>query len=344
MTSIDAIWGRSKALTKCCSNNGRNFFLALAIAAFSLNISNTAASAQTNYPSRTIRVIVPLPPGPVADLLPRIIGDKLSSKWGQAVVIENRPGAGSNIGADSVARAEGDGYTLLATPPAPLVIAQHFYPSLPFDPTKFVPVSVMVKLPAVLVVNPKVPASSFPELVAYAKANPDKLSYGSPGLGQTPQLAMVKLMAAAGIQFQHVPYQGMAPASRDLLAGHIDIMIDNLGNVMDYIKGGQLKLIATTSDARLPQFPDVPTVAETLPGVTHTDWLAVVAPQKTPPAIAMKLSQSIAEILKMPDVAQRLEILQLTAVGSTPAEAAKMIAQESERWRQVIAAAGLKAQ
>ncbi len=344
MTSIDAIWDRSKALTKFC---GRNFFLALAMAALSLNNSNTAVSAQTtqtNYPSRTIRVIVPLPPGPVADLVPRIIGDKLSSKWGQAVVIENRPGAGSNIGADAVARAEGDGYTLLATPPAPLVIAQHFYPNLPFDPTKFIPVSVVVKLPAVLVVNPKVPASSFPELVAYAKANPDKLSYGSPGLGQTPQLAMVKLMAAAGIQFQHVPYQGMAPASRDLLAGHIDIMIDNLGNVMDYIKGGQLKLIATTSDARLPQFPDVPTVAETLAGVTHTDWLAVVAPQKTPPAIAMKLSQSIAEILKLPDVAPRLEILQLTAVGSTPAEAAKMIAQESERWRQVIVAAGLKAQ
>jgi tripartite-type tricarboxylate transporter receptor subunit TctC len=344
MTSMDAIWDHSKALTKCCFSNGRNFILALAIAASGLNNSNTVAWAQTDYPSRTIRIIVPLPAGPIADVVPRLIADKLSSKWGQPVVIENKPGAGSNIGADTVARAEGDGYTLLATPPGPLVIAEHFYPSLPFDPTKFVPISVMVKMPAVLVVNPKVPVSSFPELVAYAKANPDKLSYGSPGLGQTPQLAMVKLMAAAGIQFQHVPYQGMAPASRDLLAGHIDIMIDNVGNVIDHIKSGRLKLIAATSDTRLPQFPDVSTVAETLPGVTHTDWLAVVAPQKTSPAIAMKLSQSISDILKLPDIAERLEMLHLKAVGSTPADAAAMIAQESERWRQVIMAAGLKAQ
>jgi tripartite-type tricarboxylate transporter receptor subunit TctC len=344
MTSIDAICDHSKALTKYCSSNGRNFILTLAIAASGLSIWNTAALAETDYPSRVIRVIVPLPPGPIFDTVPRLIGDKLSSKWGQPVVIENRPGAGSTIGADAVARAEGDGYTLLATPPAPLVIAPHFYPSLSYDAAKFVPVSVVAKVPTALVVNPKVPASSFPELVAYAKANPGKLSYGSPGLGQTPQLAMVKLMAAAGIEFLHVPYQGMAPATRDLLAGHVDIMIDNVGNVMEHIKAGRLKLIAITSDARLPQFPDVPTVAETLPGVTHTDWLAVVAPQKTPSAIATKLSQAISDTLKLPDVAGRLEILHLTAVGSTPAETAQMIAQESERWRQVIAAAGLKAQ
>ena len=304
------------------------------VAAFLAGMTS-AAFAQADYPSRTIRVIVPVPPGPVADVVPRLIGEKLAAQWSQPVVIENRPGAGSNVGADAAARAEPDGYTLLATPPAPLVISQHFYRHISFDPTAFVPISVMVKVPAVLVVHPKLPVADLPQLIAHARDNPDKLSYGSPGAGQTPQLAMVKLMAAAGIRLNHIPYQGLAPASRDLLAGHIDVMIDNLGNVAEHVKAGRLKLLAVTTEARIPELPDVPTVAETLPGVTHTDWFAVVAPPRTPAAIA--------EALQQPDIARRLKELSLVPVASTPAETAALMKRESESWRQVISASGLKA-
>jgi tripartite-type tricarboxylate transporter receptor subunit TctC len=318
-------------------------FKAIWVAAFLCAVSSVAF-AQSDYPSRPIKIVVPLPPGPVADIVPRIIGEKLAARWGQPVIIENRPGAALNIGAEAVARAEPDGYTLLATPPGPLVVSQHFFPKLAFDPRTFVPVSIMVNVPAVLVANPKVPVSTFAQLVAYAKSNPGKLSYGSPGTGNTPQLAMEKLMATAGIRFLHVPYQGLAPAMRDLLAGHVDVMIDNLGNVVEHIKDDRLKLLAATTEARLPQFPNVPTVAETFPGVTHMDWFAVVAPAKTPPEIAAKLSQAIAEVLKLPDVAKRMSELNVTPIGSSPAEAAALIKQESERWQQVIAAAGLKAE
>ena len=317
---------------------------AICVAVALLASMSSVAFAQSDYPTRTIKIVVPLPPGPVADMLPRLIAEKLAAKWGQSVIIENRPGAALNLGAEAVARAQPDGYTLLATPPAPLVVSQHFYPKLAFDPGKFVPVSVLVKVPAVLVVNPKVAPSTFPQLIAYAKANPNKLTYGSPGIGNTPQLAMEKLMAAAGIRLLHVPYQGLAPAELDLLAGHIDVMIDNLGNVMEYIKDGRLKLIAATTEARIPQLPDVPTIAETLPGVTHSDWFAVVAPARTPPEIADKLSLAIAEVLRLPDIAKRMSEFYLIPVGGSPAEAAALIKQESERWQQVIAAAGLKAE
>ena len=214
--------------------------------AVSLFGPNPAALAQAGYPTRTIKIIVPLPAGPVADVVPRLIAEKLSAQWSQPVIVENRPGAALNLGADAAARAEPDGYTLLATPPGPLVVSQHYYRSLPFDPAAFVPISIMVKVPAVLVVNPKLPVANLPQLIAYAKENPDKLTYGSPGVGNTPQLAMVKLMATAGIRLTHVPYQGLAPASRDLVAGHIDVMIDNLGNVAEQIKAGRLKPVSYT--------------------------------------------------------------------------------------------------
>jgi tripartite-type tricarboxylate transporter receptor subunit TctC len=309
-----------------------------------LSAISSVAFAQGDYPSRPIKIVVPLPPGPVADLVPRLIAEKLAARWGQPVIIENRPGAALNIGAEAVARAEPDGYTLLATPPGPLVVSQHFFPKLAFDPRTFVPVSIMVNVPAVLVANPKVPVSTFAQLVAYAKSNPGKLSYGSPGTGNTPQLAMEKLMATAGIRFLHVPYQGLAPAMRDLLAGHVDVMIDNLGNVVEHVKDDRLKLLAATTEARIPEFPNVPTVAETFPGVTHMDWFAVVAPAKTPPEIAAKLSQAIAEALKLPEIAKRMSELNVTPVGSSPAQAAALIKRESDRWQQVIAAAGLKAE
>jgi tripartite-type tricarboxylate transporter receptor subunit TctC len=318
-------------------------FRAISVAAF-VSAMSSVAFAQSDYPSRPIKIVVPLPPGGVADIVPRLIAERLAARWAQPVIIENRPGAALNIGAEAVARAVPDGYTLLATPPGPLVVSQHFFPKLAFDPRTFVPVSIMVQVPTVLVANPKVPVSTFAELIAYAKSNPNRLSYGSPGTGNTPQLAMEKLMATAGIQFLHVPYQGLTPALRDLLAGHVDVMIDNLGNVLEHIKDDRLKLIAATTEARLSQFPNVPTIAETFPGFTHMDWFALVAPAKTSPEIVAKLSQAIAEVLRLPDIARRMSELNVTPIGSTPAEAAALIEQESKRWQQVIAAAGLKAE
>ena len=300
--------------------------------------------AQNDYPSRTIKIIVPLPPGPVADVLPRIIAQKLAARWGQPVIVENRPGASLNLGAEAAARAEPDGYTLLATPPAPLVVSQHLFSQLGFDPTMFVPITLMVKVPAVVIVNPKVPASNLNELIAYAKANPSKMTFGSPGIGSTQQLAMEQIMTSAGIRFVHVPYKGLAPAMIDLLAGHIDVMIDNLGHVMQHIKDGRLRLIAATTEFRIADLPDTPTVSETLPGITHADWFAIVAPPKTPPQIATKLAEAISEILKAPDVAKRISELYLTPAGTSPAETADLIKKESERWRQLIAETGLKAE
>jgi tripartite-type tricarboxylate transporter receptor subunit TctC len=315
----------------------RGFALAILIAAAILVFVNRASVAQDDYPNQTIRFIVPLPPGPVADAVPRLVAQKLAIKFGQPAIIENRPGAAQNIGAEVVAKANPDGYTLLATPPAPLVVSQYFYPTLAFDPTAFVPVTVMVTIPAAVVINPKLPVSNFQEFLAYAKANPEKVTYGSPGAGSTPQLAMEQLAAAAGIRLVHVPYQGLAPAMNDLLAGNIDMMIDNVGNVMQHVKDGSLKIIAVTGTTRHPEFPGVPAVSEFLPGVSHEDWDAVVAPPKTPSAIAVRLSQAIAEVLKMPDVVARLHEFYLNPVGSSPEEAAALFKRESERWRKVIA-------
>lgn len=320
----------------------RSIFRIFAVVGF-LALAPTAALAQADYPNRTIKIIVPAPPGPLLDVLPRIVADKLGTRWGKPVIIENRPGFAQNLGAEVVSRADPDGYTLLFTPPGPIVISQYLYSKLGFDPVALVPITVMVTLPAVIVVNPQVPVSTLQELIDYAKANPNKITYGSPGAGSTVQLAMEKLQIAAGIHLIHVPYPGFAPAETDLLAGHIDMMIDNLGNVVPHIKNGELKVLAVTNAARLPDLPNVPAVSEVLSGYVHQDWFAFMAPPKTPPAIVDKLSQAIAETLKLPDVAKRLDDFVVTPVGNSPADTGLLLQRERERWRQVIAESGIKA-
>ena len=286
------------------------------VAAACLAAASTGAVAQDNYPSRIIRIIVPVPPGTAPDILPRMIAEKLASRWSEPVVVENRPGGALNIGAEAVAKAEPDGYTLLATPPPPLAINQSLYRSLAFDPNAFVPVTVMAATPNVLVANPGVGFSTVPGLIAFAKANPGKLTYASSGVGSTPHLAMELLKIQAGIEIVHVPYKGLVPT--DLLAGHVDLMFNNLGNTLPHIRSGALKVLAVGSEKRLAVLPDVPAVAEILPGFVSTTWFAVVAPPRSSPAIAAKLSAAIAEILRLPDVAKRLQDLTLTPVGSTP--------------------------
>ena len=311
-------------------------FTALLLAAPNL------AVADTDYPKRAVKIVVPAPAGTVLDSLPRILADKLAARWGQAVIIENRPGAAQNLGAEVVAKSEPDGYTLLATPDGPLVISQHVFSKLGFNPSAFAPISIYVTQPIVLVANPTTPYSSFGEMLAFAKANPLKVSYGSPGTGSSLHLIAEMLQVSTGVRLLHVPYRGMAPAMTDLLAGHIAMTVDVLGNVLAHVKAGRLKALAVAGESRIPELPDVPTIAETVSGFRFTSWFAVVAPPNTQPEIIAKISQAIVETLHLPDVAQKFREFAVTPVGTSPVETASFLKEEGERWRQVVAATGVK--
>jgi tripartite-type tricarboxylate transporter receptor subunit TctC len=313
----------------------------LAVASLALALS--FAQAQ-DYPSRPIRIVVPYPAGGSADLLPRIFAEKLGAKWGQPLLVENRPGAGGNIGAEFVYRAEPDGYTLFASAPGPLVVNQNLYRKLALDPAQFVPVSIMAAIPNVLLVNPKVPAKSVAELIAYAKANPDRLNYGSQGSGSTAHLtAELFKLAAGGLKITHIPYKGSAPAMTALLGGEIDLMFDNLGVTLPHVKSGRLRILAVGSEKRIASLPDVPSMSEILPGFVSVAWFGIVAPPKTPTAVAHKLSAAVAEALRERDVLDRLAALSAEPVGGTPEETAAFMKQEEARWKRVIEAAQVKA-
>ncbi len=310
----------------------------------------TPADAQTAstssgqaYPLRAIRIIVPFPAGGTADLLPRIVAEKLAASWGQPVIVDNRSGAAGNIGAEMVYNAEPDGYTLLSAPPPPLVINPSLYPKLAFDPTKFVPVSVMAAVPNVMLVHAKVPANNVRELIAWAKAQPDRLLYSSQGSGTTSHLTTEMFKSAAGgLSATHVPYKGTAPALAALLAGEVNLMFDNLGVSLQHVRAGRVKALAVCGEKRVASLPDVPAMAETYPGFVAVAWFGVVAPPKTPAAIANKLSSAIADALKLPDVGKRLLELSADPVGSTPARMAAFMKEDTERWRTVIRSANVK--
>ncbi|HYL23631.1 MAG TPA: tripartite tricarboxylate transporter substrate binding protein [Burkholderiales bacterium] len=314
----------------------RRFALLLACA-----VSFTAAAQE--WPAKPVRIIVPFPAGGSADLMPRAVAEKLASKWRQPVIVDNRPGAAGNIGADAVFRADPDGYTLMSSPPPPLVINKLLYPRLTYDADEFVPITVIGAIPNVLLVNPRVPAASVAELIAYAKANPGKLNYASQGSGSTSHLTaeLFKSMAG-GLEIAHIPYKGTAPALTDLLAGQVDMMCDNLGVSLPHVRAGKLKALAVASRKRFPGLPDVPALAETLPGFESLAWFGIVAPPKTSPAIAEKVAVGVQEALKLPDVRKRLADLSAEPLGYGPAETAAFMRQESERWGAVIRAASVK--
>src|SRR5262245_17894169 len=295
----------------------------------------TVGEAQ-DYPTRAVKIVVPYPAGGTADVMPRIIGEWLSRKWGQPVLVENRSGASGNIGTEYFAKAEPDGYTLLSAPPAPLVIHHNLYPSLPFDPTQFVPIVIMGRVPNALVVNPKLAANSARDLIAMAKANPGKLTAATTGNGGTQHLTAEMFQLMAGVKFQHVPYRGSAPALSDLVAGTVDMMFDNLGASMQLIKGGQIKLLAVASAKRMAAMPDVPTIAETLPGFEAVAWFGVVAPPRTSMAIVNKINADINEALHDPDVRKKLENLNAEVAGGSQEATAAYFRDEIARWGKVI--------
>jgi len=311
--------------------------LALALA-FGV-LAAPSARAQ-EYPARTVKIVVPFPAGGTADAVPRIIADWLSRKWGQSVIIENRTGAGGNIGAEVVAKSDPDGYTLLAAPPPPLVINQNLYPHLDFDPAKFVPIVVMGRVPNALVVNPdKIAANNVKDFIAYAQANPGKVTDATQGNGTTSHLTSELFQMMAHVKLQNVPYRGSAPALTDLVAGSVDCMFDNLGVSLQLVKADKLKLIAVAAAKRMATLPDVPTIADTLPGFAAVAWYAIVAPPGTPAAIVDKVNAGVNEALHDPEVQKRLDNLSAETVGGTPQATAAYFREETERWKSVITSA-----
>ena len=297
------------------------------------------------YPDRTVKIIVPFPAGGTADAVPRLVADWLSRKWGQPVVIENRTGAAGNIGAEAAFRAAPDGYTLLSAPPPPLVINQSLYPKLGFDPAKFEPIIVMAQVPNALIVNPNnVKASSLRELVEYLQKNPDKVTAATQGNGTTSHLTSELFQLMAKVKLRHIPYRGSAPALQGLLAGDVDLMFDNLGSSLPLVEAGKLKLLAVASPNRLPALPDVPAIAETLPGFEAVAWYGIVAPPGTPRDIIDKINTDANEALRQPELRDHLKKLSAEVFGGSVEKTSRYMGEEVERWRAVIKAANIEIQ
>jgi tripartite-type tricarboxylate transporter receptor subunit TctC len=307
-------------------------------------VSLVGHAAYAGFPDRGIKIVVPFPAGGSNDVVARLLGNKLQELWGQPVVIDNRAGGGGNIGADAVARAPADGYTLLLAAPGPLAVNQSLYTQLSFNPAQdFTPVALIASVPIVLAVNPGVKATTVAELIALAKASPGKLNFGSSGLGSTNQHAGELLKARAGIDIVHVPYRGAAPGMNDLIAGQIPMMFDNMPAVRPQVQGGTIRAIAVAGATRSPLFPELPTMAEA--GVANfeaSSWFGLVAPAKMPPDVMKILIDSVTKVLKDPDVVKRL-----ADVGAEPGALsgdafASFLRAESEKWGQVVKTAGAK--
>jgi tripartite-type tricarboxylate transporter receptor subunit TctC len=317
----------------------RSFRVFLACLAFSF----AAGVAAQPYPKKPIVMISPWPPAGPAELVARVVGGKLSELLGQPVVIESKPGANGTIGATFVAKAVPDGYTLLFSHVGPIAISPALQKDMPYDSAKdFAPITQVVSGPTILVVRPGIPVKNMKELLAYAKANPGKLSYGSVGPGSTTHLAgeMVKLMG--GVDILHVPYKGAAPVVTDMLGGQIDMGFINVAGILPQIRSGKVRPIAVSTLKRSSILPDLPTVAETLPGFEVNSWYGMMAPAGTPKDIVALLYRETAKVLKMPDVIERMKESGLDTVGSTPEEYAAKIQDDLERWAKIIKAANVK--
>ncbi|MDR9761380.1 tripartite tricarboxylate transporter substrate binding protein [Rhizobium redzepovicii] len=303
-----------------------------------------ASAAAADFPDRAITMVVPFAAGGSTDVVARIVAQKMSEDLGQQVIVQNVAGAGGNLGAGNVARAEPDGYTILMGTVATHALNPLILKSTPYDPEKdFAPVSLLVVVPNVLVVNPELPAKTVPELIALLKAEPDKYSYASSGNGTPLHLSGELFKSMAGVSMQHIPYKGAGPALNDVIGNQVPIMFDNLPSSSSHIKAGTLRALAVTTAARAPSFPDVPTVAESgIPGYETYTWNALFAPAKTPNEVVMRLNASANKALKDPAVAERMKEFSATIVGSTPDELAAHVKAELAKWGPVVKGANIQ--
>ena len=319
----------------------RRRFIALSGAALAAPAFVRAALAQ-NYPTRFVRLVVPFPPGGAVDGAARIIAARLSEMWGQQMVIENRPGAGGNVAAQAVLQADADGYTVYIASIGH-AISQFVTPSLSYHPvTDFAPVTLMCVYPNIMAVPNSSPSKSVPEFIARAKAEPGKVTYCSSGIGTSLHLAGELFKRMAGIDVTHIPYRGAGPALNDLIPGRVDAIFANFPSTLPYVQNGQLRGLAVTTAKRQPEVPDLPAIAEFVPGYDVSSWFALFVAARTPPEIIARLHQDAVAALNHPPVKARYAQLGATVVGSSPSELATFLQAEIDRWGPVIKAAGIK--
>jgi tripartite-type tricarboxylate transporter receptor subunit TctC len=313
-------------------------------AAGALVAAFAAAAWGQAYPTKPIRIVVPFPAGGTTDVLARAAAQKLSESLGQPVVVDNRPGAGGNIGAELVAKSPPDGYTMLMGTVGTHAINPSLYPKMPYDHVRdFAPIILVAGVPNVLVVNPSLPVNSVQELIAYAKANPGKLNFASSGNGTSIHLSAELFKTMTGVQMAHIPYKGSAPALQDLAGGQVQLMFDNLPSSLALIKAGRLKALAVTSKARAQALPDVPTIAESgLPGFEASSWFGLLVPTGTPQPVIAKVNAEIAKWLATPEAKEKLLAQGATAAGGTPEDFARHIAAETAKWQKVVKESGAK--
>jgi tripartite-type tricarboxylate transporter receptor subunit TctC len=316
--------------------------LRLLVAAMLFALPAQAQAQVQDWPQKTTRIIVPFPAGGSNDTLCRIVADKLSAEWKQPVIVENKPGAGGNVGAEVAFNAAPDGYTLLCSPPGPLSINHNLYKMLPYDWSKFLPVTVLALSPNVITARKDLPAGTAQEFVAYAKANPGKVTYASQGNGSTSHLSAQMLATQAGIEMVHVPYRGEGPALVDITAGRVDIFVGNISAALRFEKTGQVKFLGLAARQRSPVAPHVPVAAEMgLPNLIASAWFAVVAPPGTPDAIVQKINRDVSAALTLGDVRARFLEQGAEPVGGTTYGTAAFIRDEEARWRTVIKTANV---
>jgi tripartite-type tricarboxylate transporter receptor subunit TctC len=303
----------------------------------------TKQDPAANYPTTTIKIIVCVPAGGGVDTVTRIVADRLRQRLGQPVVIENRGGLAGNIGAEAVFASEPDGYTLLASQPAPLTVNVLLYKKINFEPTALIPVAIMTAIPNTLTVRPDFPAKTIQEFIAYAKAHPDTLNYASQGTGTTSHLTAELFATKTGIKMLHVPYRGTAPAINDLISSHVDLMFTEMASAIEMHRGGRARILAVSAQERSPLLPEIPTFIESgVPDFISDTWNAISAPPKTPAAVVAKLNAAIVDVLKMPDVQDRLRKINTSPQQTTLEQAAKVVKDDTARWTAVIKAADIK--
>jgi tripartite-type tricarboxylate transporter receptor subunit TctC len=308
-----------------------------------LTLSSGLASAQGVYPNKPLRLVVTFPTGGAPDILARLFSEK--AQLGQAIVVDNKPGAGGNIGADIVARSAGDGYTLVLGTVGTHAINGSLYEKMPYDMVKqFTPISLIASAPNLLVVNNDLPVKTVPELISYMKANPNKLSFGSPGIGTSVHVSGELFKSLTGTQMTHAPYKGRQYAIPDLMGGSIQLMFDNMPSALPMAREGKIRAIAVTTAKRSNSAPEIPTVAETVPGFEATTWFALFAPANTPRPVIDRLNAEVQRVYRLPEVQERLKTLGLEAVLSSPEELTRYQATEIAKWAKVVKDSGARAE